>query len=105
MLLEREIKLRKQSFGIEVYDNMELLQVDNEMTMDQKEKKIRLAFDRARKDIAVLLAKIECKREELATLEAQMAAAARNDSNDLAYGNIPPSTGHLYMTGHPSDFR
>ena len=104
MLLEREIKQRKQSFGIEVYDSMELLQVDNDMTMEQKEKKIRLAFDRARKDIAVIMAKIEVKKEELAALESQMAASARGD-NDLAYGNIPPSSGHVFMTGHPSDFR
>jgi hypothetical protein len=104
MLLEREIKQRKQSFGIEVYDSMESLQIDNELTMEQKEKRIRLAFDRARKDIAVIMAKIEVKKEELAALEAQMAAASRSDSNDLTYGNIPPSTG-VFMTGHPSDFR
>jgi len=79
--------------------------VDNELTMEQKERRIRLAFDRARKDIAVIMAKIEVKREELATLEAQMAAASRNDANDLAYGNIPPSSGNVYMTGHPSDYR
>ena len=73
LLLEREIKQRKQKFGVEVYDSMEELEIDNEMTLEQKEQKIRLAFDRARKDIAVLQAKIECKKEEILLKEAEQA--------------------------------
>uniref|UniRef100_A0A7S2A575 Uncharacterized protein n=1 Tax=Trieres chinensis TaxID=1514140 RepID=A0A7S2A575_TRICV len=69
VFLEREIKSRKQRFGVEVYELMEQLEVDTGMSIEEKETKIRLAFDRARKDIAVVQAKIECKREEMTQLE------------------------------------
>lgn len=99
--LEREIKQRKQKFGVEVYDCMLLLEVDNEMPMEEKELKIRQAFDRARKDIAVTQAKIECKREEIAVLEAEMAAAASRGATS-SY-NIPPSSGNVVMSDHPGE--
>lgn len=93
MFLEREIKTRKQRFGIEVYDLMEQLETDtSNMSIQEKERKIRTAFDSARKDIAVIRAKIDCKRDELEI-----------DSSDSTSHNIPPSTGNLVMTGHPSD--
>ena len=91
-LLEREIKTRKQTFGVEVYDCMIALEVDNDMPMEEKEQKIRLSFDRARKDIAVIQAKIECKKEEIATLEAEMAAKARGEMPSYS---IPPSSGNV----------
>merc|ERR1711971_58067 len=78
LFLEREIKTRKQNFGIEVYESMGALEIDNDMTMEEKEQRIRIAFDSARKDIAVIQAKIECKREELSFLEAQQANAGTN---------------------------
>lgn len=62
------------------------------MSIEEKETKIRTAFDTARKDIAVIQAKIECKQEEVAVLEAEAAAA----------NNIPPSSGTITM-GHPED--
>jgi len=74
LFLEREIKSRKQNFGVEVYECMGALEVDNDMTMEEKEQRIRISFDSARKDIAVIQAKIECKREELSILEAQQAS-------------------------------
>jgi len=92
VFLEREIKSRKQRFGIEVYELMEQLETDtSNMSMQEKEKKIRLAFDSARKDIAVIKAKIDCKKDEL-----------EEDASN-ATSNIPPSTGNLVMCGHPSD--
>lgn len=102
-LLEREIRLRKQKFGVEVYDCMELLEVDNDMPIEEKEQKIRVAFDRARKDIAVIQAKLECKKEEIGVLEAEMAAAA--EKGDSYYNNnlIPPTSGNVVMSGHPSE--
>uniref|UniRef100_A0A7S4IZN6 Uncharacterized protein n=1 Tax=Odontella aurita TaxID=265563 RepID=A0A7S4IZN6_9STRA len=69
VFLEREIKSRKQRFGVEVYELMEQLEVDTGMSIEEKETKIRLAFDRARKDIAVVQAKIGCKKEEMEHLE------------------------------------
>merc|ERR1712038_2088939 len=101
--LEREIRQRKQRFGVEVYDCMELLEVDNDMPMEEKEQKIRLAFDRARKDIAVVQAKIECKKEEISVLEAQQKAAAKDGNNTFGSGDIPPSSGNILVSDHPSE--
>lgn len=80
---------------------MELLEIDNDMPIEEKEQKIRLAFDRARKDIAVVQAKIECKKEEIAVLEAEMAAASKKGKNKTY--TIPPSSGNVVMSGHPSE--
>eukprot|EP00557_Chaetoceros_sp_GSL56_P004570 CAMPEP_0176502526 /NCGR_PEP_ID=MMETSP0200_2-20121128/14802_1 /TAXON_ID=947934 /ORGANISM="Chaetoceros sp., Strain GSL56" /LENGTH=143 /DNA_ID=CAMNT_0017901607 /DNA_START=64 /DNA_END=495 /DNA_ORIENTATION=+ len=100
--LEREIKQRKQKFGVEVYDCMLLLEIDNEMPVEEKELKIRQSFDRARKDIAVIQAKIECKKEEIAVLEAEMAAASASKGGTTSY-NIPPSSGNVVMSDHPDE--
>lgn len=70
VFLEREITSRKQQFGVEVYEMMEELEVDTSgLSVEEKEAKIRLAFDKARKDIAVILAKIECKKEEMDVID------------------------------------
>ena len=83
---------------------MELLEVDNEMTIEEKETKIRISFDQARKDIAVLQAKIECKKEEVSLLEAQQAAnAALNDMTNFSSNSIPPSSGNVLVTKHRSE--
>jgi hypothetical protein len=100
LLLEREIKQRKQKFGVEVYDSMEELEIDNEMTLEEKEQKIRLAFDKARKDIAVLQAKIECKKEEILVKESEQA---QTKASANATHNIPPSSGNVIMTSHPTE--
>lgn len=94
MFLEREIKTRKQAFGIEIYDLMEELEAADGMTTDDKESKIRNAFDTARKDIAVIQAKKECKKEEMSVLES--------DSAELE-NNIPPSSGTVLTNSHPQD--
>jgi hypothetical protein len=83
--LEREVKSRKQVFGVEVYDLMEALEVDTGMPTEEKETKIRLAFDAARKDIAVIQAKIECKKEEMSVLDTESASVEEI--------GIPPSSG------------
>lgn len=83
--MEREIKSRKQAFGVEVYELMEALEVDTGMPTEEKEAKIRLAFDSARKDIAVIQAKIECKKEEMSVLATESASVDESD--------IPPSSG------------
>ena len=72
MFLDREINSRKQSFGIEIYDLMEELESAGGMSDQDKEAKIRASFDNARKDVAVILAKKECKKEEIAVLQATM---------------------------------
>ena len=85
---------------------MELLEVDNDMPVEEKEQKIRLAFDRARKDIAVISAKIECKKEEISVLEAQQKAAAAGASaggDTFGSGDIPPSSGNVLVSSHPSE--
>lgn len=92
--MEREIKARKQKFGVEVYELMEQLELDTGMNTDEKETKISLAFDQARKDIAVISAKIECKREEMAVLEEEQKRSASK------MYDIPPSSGVVLQDGH-----
>lgn len=77
------------AFGVEVYDLMEALEQDTGMPTEEKESKIRLAFDNARKDIAVIQAKIECKKEEMSVLEAESSGATVTTATD----SIPPSSG------------
>jgi len=98
MFLEKEIKQRKQTFGIEIYDLMEELEDDTSLTTSEKEAKIRASFDAARKDIAVIQAKKECKREEMSVLEAEGGAADASMVND-----IPPSSGAVITNQHPSE--
>ena len=94
MFLDREIKTRKQAFGIEVYDLMEELEAAEGMSTEDKEAKIRNAFDSARKDIAVVQAKKECKNEEMAVLETASADPV---------SNIPPSSGVVMTNTHPDE--
>ena len=93
-MIDREIKARKQVFGVEVYDLMAELETA-EMPADEKETKIRNCFDAARKDIAVLDAKKDCKKEEMTVLETEGAPAASS--------NIPPSSGTVLTNAHPAD--
>lgn len=68
MFLEREIKARKQKFGVEVFDLMESLEnitVNDESELAEKEQNIRQAFDNARRDVIIAREKIEVKRQEL----------------------------------------
>jgi len=72
---------------------MEQLEVDTGMPTEEKETKIRLAFDTARKDIAVTQAKIEVKKEEMVALAAEGSTEA-----EVA---IPPSSGVVLTNGQP----
>jgi hypothetical protein len=72
---------------------MEQLELDTGMSTDEKETKIRLAFDGARKDIAVIQAKIEVKKEEMAVLENETAQSS----------SIPPSDGVVLTNGQPTE--
>jgi hypothetical protein len=96
LFLDREIKTRKQAFGIEIYDLMEELESASGMSNEDKEAKIRASFDAARKDIAVIVAKKECKKEEMAVLEV-------NEGGDSTMSNIPPSSGTVLTNSHPQD--
>lgn len=93
--MEREIKIRKQAFGIEIYDLMAELELDESLTVTEKETKIRAAFDAARKDIAVIQAKKEVKKEEMTVLDTEGEAGAMS--------NIPPSSGTVLTNSHPSE--
>lgn len=102
VFLDREIKGRKQKFGIEIYDLMEELESNNTLSTEEKETKIRASFDAARKDIAVISAKKECKKEEMAVLEAESAADATAASSASQF-SIPPSSGTVITNTHPGD--
>jgi len=93
MFLDREIKSRKQTFGVEIYDLMATLESAENISTADKEAKIRASFDQARKDIAVIQAKKECKKEEMSVLESDSAPAS----------NIPPSSGTVLTNSHPQD--
>ena len=94
--MDREIKKRKEEFGVTIYDLMAEVEADSELTNEAKEAKIRAAFDEARKDIAVIEAKKECKKEEMAVLDAEAG-------NDEAQAMIPPSDGQVLTTTHPDE--
>ena len=96
--MDREINARKQSFGIEVYDLMEELEASEGMSDQDKEAKIRAVFDNARKDIAVVMAKKECKKEEIAVLQATMGVG-----DVPPEPAIPPSSGAVLTNTHPQD--
>lgn len=87
LFLEREIKTRKQAFGVEIYDLMAELEA-SDMPASDKESKIRSSFDQARKDIAVIEAKKECKKEEMAVLDPEATSSSE----------IPPSAGTVLST-------
>lgn len=99
--MDREIKTRKQAFGIEIYDLMEELENDDALSVSEKESKIRAAFDAARKDIAVIAAKKECKKEEMAVLEAEAGTASGGSGGSGATYDIPPSDGVVVTNSHP----
>ncbi|KAL7581771.1 hypothetical protein ACA910_022304 [Epithemia clementina (nom. ined.)] len=99
MFLDREIKTRKQKFGIEIYDLMEELENNDDLAVAEKEAKIRASFDAARKDIAVIQAKKECKNEEMAVLEAESNVGGSNMGTNY---DIPPSDGVVVTNEHPS---
>jgi hypothetical protein len=94
--LDREIKTRKQAFGIEIYDLMADLESNEDLSTEEKESKIRASFDAARKDIAVIAAKKECKTEEMHVLDAEGGT-----SGELS--GIPPSSGAVLNNQHPSE--
>lgn len=73
---------------------MEELEAADGMATADKEAKIRSAFDQARKDIAVIQAKKECKKEEMAVLETETADTTNN---------IPPASGTVLTNTHPQD--
>jgi hypothetical protein len=74
---------------------MEELEANDTLSVTEKEAKIRALFDSARKDIAVIQAKKECKKEEILVLEAE------HDSDLVA--SIPPSSGAVLTNSHPSE--
>lgn len=104
MFLEREIKTRKQMFGIEIYDLMEVLENDTTLDATEKETKIRAIFDATRKDIAVIRAKKDCKTEEMAVLDAESGATATTSSQPPAAPPIPPSSGTVLTNTHPGGY-
>lgn len=83
--------------GIEIYDLMEALEESTDLSTTEKETKIRTAFDAARKDIAVIQAKKECKKEEMAVLDAEGGESAP------MVNEIPPSSGAVLTNQHPSE--
>eukprot|EP00587_Corethron_hystrix_P011645 CAMPEP_0113310608 /NCGR_PEP_ID=MMETSP0010_2-20120614/8186_1 /TAXON_ID=216773 ORGANISM="Corethron hystrix, Strain 308" /NCGR_SAMPLE_ID=MMETSP0010_2 /ASSEMBLY_ACC=CAM_ASM_000155 /LENGTH=117 /DNA_ID=CAMNT_0000166099 /DNA_START=221 /DNA_END=574 /DNA_ORIENTATION=+ /assembly_acc=CAM_ASM_000155 len=80
VFMEREIKNRKQAFGVEIYELMEALETDNTLSVEEKEGSLRMAFDRARKDVALIYVKIDHKFEEMRILEEVQFTGNYEDS-------------------------
>jgi len=80
---------------------MEELEACNDLSVAEKEKKIRLEFDCARKDISLVQAKIDCKLDEIRALE-QNSAGNTNELAPTSVGN-QSSSNHVIHSGHPSD--
>jgi hypothetical protein len=70
------------------------LETAEDMSAEDKESKIRNCFDSARKDVAVIEAKKECKKEEMSVLDSENAPAT---------SSIPPSSGTVLTNTHPQD--
>ena len=84
-LLDREIKVRKEQFGVEVFD---LLKNDSSegdhksgisgavqsalSNVSQQEKDIQTCIDEAKADVALIEGKITSRRREIAALEEEM---------------------------------
>lgn len=106
VFLEREVSSRKQRFGIEMYDLMEALENDNELSAQEKDGRIRMAFDRARKDIAIVQAKIDCKNEEMKAIDAGEGSGAGfhvSSSSAGTSGAGSSGTNHIIASSHPDD--
>ena len=80
---------------------MAQLEADTTTDPADKETKIRAVFDSARKDIAVIQAKKDCKIEEMAVLDAE-AGTNIPTKTDLSSA-IPPSSGTVLTNTHPSE--
>eukprot|EP00588_Corethron_pennatum_P014796 CAMPEP_0194278474 /NCGR_PEP_ID=MMETSP0169-20130528/11319_1 /TAXON_ID=218684 /ORGANISM="Corethron pennatum, Strain L29A3" /LENGTH=126 /DNA_ID=CAMNT_0039022673 /DNA_START=196 /DNA_END=576 /DNA_ORIENTATION=- len=104
VFLEREIKNRKQKFGLEMYDLMEALEDDTSLSVEEKEGRIRLAFDITRRDVAATKVKINLKYEEMATMEADTSASLTKRSplsaEGSAYDDSMASEGSDAEYGH-----
>jgi hypothetical protein len=81
-------RLTKQAFGIEIYDLMADLETNDDLSTEEKVK-IEASFDAARRDIAVIVAKKECKMEKCMFWTPKAGG-------DLS--GIPPSSGAVITT-------
>ena len=68
--LERDIKTRKQTFGVEIYEILE----SNSGDATASATKIQEAYDQCQKDIRQLESKVNSKRGEMESIERSSAA-------------------------------
>jgi len=69
LFLEREIKSRKQKFGVDVYELMETLTLEDSNDAKEVEEQISQAFDQAKRDVWLSQEKILVKRRELMNMD------------------------------------
>jgi len=69
LFLEREIKSRKQKFGVDVYELMETLTLEDSNDAKEVEEQISQAFDQAKRDVWLAQEKILVKRRELMNMD------------------------------------
>lgn len=102
LFLEREIKSRKQRFGVEVYELMETLDDmnvhhhrhhdpssssshhhnNNNNTKDYLEEQIRQTFDQAKRDVSIAHEKVAVKRQELEQFEYESSGGRVGNNNN-----------------------
>lgn len=103
VFLERDVKARKQRFGLELYDLLEKLEDTSSTTSSssstttaRREAAIRDMYDECHKDVAVLRGKIDGKVEEMGNISAAAGGSSAGGEQDFG-----PS--HVIQTGHPGD--
>lgn len=88
--LERDIKARKQSFGIEIYD---ILQSNAKTTTTASAtisaSEIQKAFEACQADIQHLEAKVNAKRQEMVAIDNSSAAGGANNNQGVDDAETP----------------
>ena len=82
--LERDIKARKQSFGIEIYDILQSNAGDASASASEVQK----AFEACQADIQHLEAKVNSKREEMVAIDNSSGGAGATAGGSSSVGGV-----------------
>jgi len=83
VFLERDIKSRKQAFGIEVYDIL------SQSSGGDSSAEIQRAFEQCQSDIQHLEAKVTSKRREMDAIDRSSAGGGRGPGNVVDDAETP----------------
>lgn len=88
VFLERDIKTRKEAFGVEIYDILKSANNDNSATSCAEE--IQKAFEQCQGDIQHLENKVTSKQDEMRAIDqsSNAAGAGGSGSGGTGAGNV-----------------